>query len=51
MINDFEAVAKEGIPIKDRLFVSDRAHLVTSVHKAISEKILEIRKTSKPCWL
>jgi adenylosuccinate synthase len=51
MIQDFEALAQEGIPIRERLYVSDRSNLVTAVHKAVAEKILEIRKSSKPCWL
>jgi adenylosuccinate synthase len=33
--NEIEAVTKEGIPVKDRLFVSDRAHVVLPYHKAL----------------
>lgn len=43
LLGDFETLARHGIGFRNRLYISDRANIVTAVHKAIANKIRSVR--------
>jgi adenylosuccinate synthase len=41
--HDLRVIENNGIDIKDRLFVSNRAHIETVLHKKVARRLREIR--------
>jgi adenylosuccinate synthase len=46
LLNDLRRVENNGIDIKDRLYVSNRAHIETILHKKVAHRLREIRNDS-----
>lgn len=43
LLEDFDTLSKNGIGFRNRLFISDRANIVTALHKEIANKIRAVR--------
>jgi len=43
LLEDFDTLAKNGIGFRNRLYLSDRANIVTALHKSIANKIRSVR--------
>lgn len=43
LLTDLRRVENNGIDIKDRLFVSNRAHIETILHKKVAHRLRELR--------
>jgi adenylosuccinate synthase len=49
ILKDFSVLSHNGIGIKDKVLISDRAHIVTAFHHLIAQKLLTLRGDS--LWL
>lgn len=43
MLDDLDALEDNGMQFKDRLFISNRAHIVTAMHKKVARRLRDIR--------
>jgi len=43
LLNEFDLLEKEGLNIRDRIFISDAAHLILPYHKEIDAAMEEVR--------
>ncbi|MFW5770735.1 MAG: adenylosuccinate synthase [Spirochaetota bacterium] len=43
LVQEFDLLEKEGLKIRDRIFISDAAHLILPYHKAVDAAMEEVR--------